>query len=140
MKQTIKIGTATGVFDVPDEPPGGHLPTERAKGRLPPGVMNGTERRFSVRLEYQRLQGEILWWKFHALRFILAPNTSYEIDFMVMGLDGQMSIYETKGGFVRDDAIVKLKVAAAMFPFQFYLATEIPKKDGGGFIIKPVTA
>ena len=125
MKQIIKIGTATGVFDLPD---GQALPKMRGRGRMPPGEMNKLETAYSVHLEYRRLQGEVSWWRFEAMTLKLAKDTRYTPDFAVMLADGSIECHETKGHW-EDDALVKIKVAAAMFPFAFIAASA----DGDGW-------
>lgn len=51
----------------------------------------------------------------------------------------EVHAYETKGGFMRDDAAVKLKVAAHLHGWiTFHLVTKIPKKKGGGWNIEKV--
>ena len=42
-------------------------------------------------------------------------------------------------GHWEDDARVKIKVAAAMFPFTFIAVFAAPKKDGGGWRFENVT-
>lgn len=50
----------------------------------------------------------------------------------------QMLAFETKG-FMRDDAAVKVKTAARLFPWiKFHLVTKKRKKDGGGWAIEEV--
>ena len=90
----------------------------RAIGRLPIGTMNKTEAAYSQQLETLRNIGEILWWKFEAVKLRLADNTFYSPDFAVMGKDGVLAMHEVKG-FWEDDARVKIKVAASLFPFEF---------------------
>ena len=109
-------------------------PLERfqALGRLKAGQMNNTEARFAVELELLRLAGEIIWWKFEALKFRLADNTFYTPDFITIKPDGSMEVVEIKSIW-RDDARVKIKVAAALFPFKFIALTAIPKSKGGGW-------
>ena len=47
----------------------------------------------------------------------LAGRTTYKPDFMTFSLfNNGMTFWETKG-FMRDDAAVKLKVAASAFPY-----------------------
>jgi len=83
--------------------------------------MNKLEAAFSEVLELRQKNGEIALWRYEAIKFILADRTTYTPDFFVVLPDGEMEFYETKG-FMRDDANVKLKVAASMFfMFKFYL-------------------
>ena len=53
-------------------------------------------------------------------------------DFMVMLADGQLQAHEVKG-YWTDDARVKIKVAAALFPIEFIAIKKKAKKDGGGW-------
>jgi len=101
-------------------------------------AMNKTEAEYAQMLEARRVSGEILWWAYEAMTLKLADNTRYTPDFLVMLPDGVLEIHETKGGFIREDGWLKLKVAAALFPFRFFLCQKASKKDGGGWSIKGV--
>lgn len=103
-----------------------------AKGRLKAGQMNGTEEAYHQHLAQRQHAGEIAWFKFEGMTFKLADDTRYTPDFVVMLADGQMEIHEVKG-FWTDDARVKIKVAAALFPFAFIAIKKKAKKDGGGW-------
>ncbi len=100
--------------------------------------MNKTEAEYAGMLEERRLRGEVAWWRYEAITLKLADNTRYTPDFLVMLPDGVLEIHETKGGFIREDGWLKLKVAAALFPFRFFLCQKASKKDGGGWSIKGV--
>ncbi len=78
--------------------------------------MNKTEALYAQELELRRLAGEIIDWKFGAVKLRLADNTHYTPDFLVVFPDGQLCFDETKG-FERDDAVVKFKLAAELFPY-----------------------
>jgi hypothetical protein len=95
-------------------------PAQFALGRLPAGKMNGTEAKYAQHLSDLRMAGEILWYGFEAVKLRLADNTFYTPDFAVMAKDGVIEMHEVKG-FMRDDAAVKIKVAASAFPFRFKL-------------------
>jgi hypothetical protein len=95
--------------------------------------MNGLETRYSLLLAARLHRGEILWWKYEAMTFKLADDTRYTPDFAVLLADGEMEMHETKGPFFRDDAKVKIKVAAELFPFRFILVQALPKREGGGW-------
>lgn len=83
--------------------------------------MNKLEASFAMTLEAQKRAGKIVLWRYERLTLKLADDTRYTPDFYVLELDGSVSLTEVKG-FMRDDALVKLKVAAAQFPeFRFYL-------------------
>ena len=89
---------------------------EAQRARHEPGKMNGLEKRYAAHLELRRQTGEIADWKFEPLKLKLAPATFYGPDFGVQRLDGSVELHETKGHW-EDDARVKVKVAAAMFPW-----------------------
>ena len=99
-----------------------------ALGRLPKGTMNKTEAAY----EQQVLKESYQWYKFEGIKLRLADNTFYTPDFAVMGNDGVIECHEVKG-FWQDDARVKIKVAAAQFPFRFMAVKARAKKHGGGW-------
>lgn len=78
--------------------------------------MNKTEHRFSIQLEMMKQDESILDWQYEAIKFRLGPNTFYTPDFLVIYSD-RFEIIEIKGGYIRDDAAVKFKVAAERFPW-----------------------
>lgn len=89
--------------------------------------MNKLETAYSEYLFFRRKAGDILDYRFEAIKLKLAPSTFYTPDFMVFTNDGFIEIHEVKG-FWEDDARVKIKVAAEMFPFRFVAVTK--SKDG----------
>jgi hypothetical protein len=99
-----------------------------ALGRLPIGKMNKTETAYAQHLELQKHAGEVLWWRFEGIKLRLADNTFYTSDFAVLPRDGVLELHECKG-FWQDDARVKIKVAAALYPFRFIAV----KKKGKGW-------
>ena len=99
-------------------------PQVLAHGRLPATAMNGLEREYSAHLELLRHVGEILWHKFDAVSLRLADKTWFHTDFAVLEANGTFSLRETKG-WMRDDANVKIKVAATMYPFRFILVRKV---------------
>lgn len=101
-----------------------------ARGRHTPGKMNKLESRYAEHLEYRRLKGEILWWMFEGITLKLASDCRLTIDFAAMMADCELVMFETKG-FRRDDAMVKLRVAASMFPLRIVLVEE---KKGAGWV------
>lgn len=90
----------------------------QALGRLPAGTMNKTEAAYEQLLKRRLMAGEIAWYKFEGVKLRLAAATFYTADFFVMAADGQLEVHEVKGVWT-DDARVKTKVAAAMYPFRF---------------------
>jgi hypothetical protein len=106
------------------------LPKVNDKGQ------NKTEARFDALLAGLLRDGEIRWYAFEALTLRLAGNTRYTPDFALGDADGGLVFVEVKG-FMREDAAVKTKVAAAQFPWaRFFVAFA----EGKGFDVRPVTA
>lgn len=106
-----------------------------AAGRLKTGQMNKSEQAYADYLGQLQAVGGILWHKFEGVKLRLADNTFYSPDFAVMLPDGQLEMHEVKG-FWQDDARVKIKVAADMYPFKFVAVKARAKKDGGGWQVE----
>jgi len=90
----------------------------KALGRMKAGRMNNLEFKYSAKLERMKQAGEILWYSFESMKFRLADKTFYTPDFMVLLKNGQLEAHEVKG-FWEDDARVKIKVAAEVYPINF---------------------
>lgn len=97
--------------------------------------MNRTESAYADHLDARKAAGEVRGWWFQPVKFLLAPATTYTPDFLVVNADDTVELHETKG-FMRDDANVKIKVSANMFPFPFVLVYKLPKNQG--WDIRPV--
>jgi hypothetical protein len=104
----------------------------QALGRLKTGTMNKTEAEYAAHLEILKRAGEIRWYKFEGVKLRLADNTFYTPDFLVMADDWSLECREVKG-FWQDDARVKIKVAADIYPFRFLAVKKVSKKAGGGW-------
>ena len=76
--------------------------------------MNKLETRYAQYLEALKFAGEIRDFRFEPFRLKLAKDCTYCPDFFVVTRDGEFQVHECKG-FMRDDAAVKLKVAAENF-------------------------
>ena len=87
----------------------------QALGRLKTGEMNKTEAKYDAEL---KVRPDVVWYKFEGMKFRLADNTFYTPDFIVMLDNGQLEAHEIKG-FWQDDAKVKIKVAASLYPLRF---------------------
>jgi hypothetical protein len=99
-------------------------PTIPTPTKAPDDGMNKLEREF-----WNRARAADPWevmdvWR-EPFAFRLAGRTSYRPDFLLrVDSTGPLQIWETKG-FMRDDAAVKIKVAAEMYGcFEFVLATK----------------
>lgn len=94
---------------------------------------NKTELEFGKELQIQLHAGDLLWWSFEPIKLRLAQSCFYTPDFAVQLADQSMEFIEVKG-FWRDDARVKIKTAARLFPmFTFTAVTKKTKKQGGGW-------
>ncbi|WP_230942436.1 hypothetical protein [Burkholderia stagnalis] len=93
----------------------------QALGRLPAGRMNKTEAAYADLLAARLHVGEVVEFKFESLKFRLADHTWYTPDFAVVLPDGTREIHEVKGRWT-DDARVKIKVAAELFPHYLFIA------------------
>lgn len=100
--------------------------------------MNSLERRYADEiLDKRKLVGEIRQWWFEEFAFRIGHDCRVTFDFMCWMADGSIEFHECKGR-MREDALVKLKVAANRYPFKFYLIKLAKVKEGGGWIIKRV--
>jgi hypothetical protein len=106
-----------------------------ALGRLKTGEMNKTEYAYSEHLRLLQLTDKIAWYKFEAVKLRLADSTFYSPDFLVLHSDGVLEVHEVKGVW-EDDARVKIKVAASLYPFRFIAVTARAKKLGGGWDVE----
>lgn len=99
------------------------------------GKMNKTEARYADRLKLLKISGDIRDFWFERLTLKIGDDCRYTPDFMIVTDLGRIELHEVKGAFVRDDARVKLKVAAEMFPqFQFVFCQLVK----GNWIVQPV--
>jgi len=80
------------------------------------GVMNKLEAAYSSYLDLLVTGGDVHDYKFEGIKLKLADRTTYSPDFLVIMKDGTVELHETKG-YWEDDARVKIKVAASLFPY-----------------------
>jgi len=107
----------------------------QALGRLPAGTMNKTEAAYASFLDTLVACKDVVWWKFEAVKLRLAEKTFYSPDFLVMRSDGSLECHEVKGHW-EDDARVKIKVAASIYPMQFIAVQQLAKGKGGGWKVE----
>ena len=108
-----------------------------ALGRLKTGEMNKLETAYNEQLKADLNAGEILWFKFEGLKLRLADNTFLTVDFFVMNKNNELEARDVKG-YMMEDAKVKMKVAASIYPFKFFVVKAKAKKDGGGWDITEI--
>lgn len=87
-----------------------------------PGRMNKTEQAYAAHLALLQRAGEIADYRFEPLKLRLADKTFYTPDFAVVRADC-LELHEVKG-FWEDDARVKIKVAAAQYPWFRFVAVQ----------------
>jgi hypothetical protein len=101
-----------------------NAPRVMARGRTTAhraGTMNKTEARYAAEvLAPQLAAGIILQWEFEAIKLRIGVNCFYTPDFFVMSKNGEISLHECKG-YMMDDALVKLRAVAEMWPFPVLL-------------------
>lgn len=103
-------------------------PYRQAKPRGP----NKWEAEYEIELKARLHSSEIIWYGFEAITLRLADRTTYTPDFVVMYPDRSIEVVEIKG-FLREDANVKFKVAAELFPFVFLMLRKKKVSEGGGW-------
>ncbi len=134
-KRTPGRAAATASAKTPVASPLAAIPATQilsvAKGAMRDEGMNKTEAEYAAMLAERHARKEIAWWKYEGLTLKLADATHYRPDFAVMLSNGEFEFHEVKGGFIREDGWLKLKIAAGQFPFRFFLCQKQAKKDGG---------
>ena len=88
--------------------------------------MNKDEQIYAAHLQRQLNHGLILDFKFEAINLKLAKRTWYRPDFLVVTAHN-FEFHEVKGVW-RDDARVKIKVAAKEFSHFKFVAVQIKNK------------
>jgi hypothetical protein len=97
--------------------------------REPSDGMNKLEREFFERLRAARDCHAFLHVWREPFKLRLAGRCWYTPDFATFSSLEELAFWETKGGFFRDDACVKLKVAAETYPcFRFVLVTRVKRE------------
>lgn len=105
--------------------------TVKAKAqRRQAGVMNQTEAKYAAHLLSLKDAGLVYDFAFEGVTFVLANRTRYTPDFLVITQDGSVEFHEVKG-YWRDDAKVKIKIAARMFPWFTFRAYRWKNKTVG---------
>lgn len=91
------------------------------------GEMNRYESDYSALLETRKQNGEITAYFFERYKLKLGNNCYYTPDFMVVRADGVLEFHEVKG-YWEEDARVKIKAAADMYPHIFVAVTRPSRK------------
>lgn len=78
--------------------------------------MNKTEKGRAIQLEAMKRSGAIADWWFEGMTLKLAHDLRWTPDFLIQENDGALRVEDTKG-HLREDAHIKMKLAAKHFPF-----------------------
>lgn len=78
--------------------------------------MNKTERRYAGHLESLKIAGDIKDYLHEPFNIRLGKRTFYKPDFLVVNAENEIEVHEVKG-YWRDDAKVKIKLAAERVPW-----------------------
>ena len=78
-----------------------------------------TEQRYALLLDHRLREGIVQRWVHQPLKLDLGEKCFYTPDFLVIETahPSVLRLVETKGAYVREDAMVKLKVAAKQHPY-----------------------
>lgn len=87
--------------------------------------MNKTERAYADQLYSLQLAGEILQYEFEGVKLRLAPGAFYTPDFLVVTPE-RIELHEVKG-FWREAAKVRIKTAAAKYPYFKFIVVKYDK-------------
>lgn len=111
-----------------------------ALGRMAKGKFNKTEAAYAQLLDARKHDGSILWYQFEGIKLRLADKTFLTVDFAILLANGQLQMHDVKGAkaIFTDDARVKMKVAARLFPFEFCVVYPRRQKDGGGWDVEKI--
>lgn len=99
-----------------------------AQKRQVRAAMNKTEARYAAHLDLLLTTGKIRGWGFQRITLRLGDDCRYTPDFDVQVEDGTLEYHEVKG-FWRDDAKVKIRVAADRYPWFSFRAIQWDQKD-----------
>lgn len=95
--------------------------------------LNRTERAY---LAYLRARG-LSWIGVQNITLKLADDCRLTCDFCYINSEGRLTLVDTKGGFWREDAKIKIKVAARQFPFITFIVAHKEKTQWREEVIKP---
>lgn len=102
------------------------------------GRMNKLEAAYEREvLVIEKARGLIQDYWFECFKLQIAPGAWFTVDFFVLMANHTLQAREVKG-FVREAAMVRIKVAAGKYPFDFFMCFKKKKHDGGGWLIKKI--
>jgi len=81
--------------------------------------MNRTEERYSRILDVRIMAGEVHKYFYASAKLRIGDGAWYTPDFLVILSDGTVEYHEIKGGYIREAAMVRYKVAKGKYPYVF---------------------
>ena len=99
-------------------------PATKAKGQTrKPKTQNKGECAYDRHL-MARL--DVAWHQFEGITLKLGPDCRLTPDFVIMRPDGSLECHDVKGRkgdsyWAEEDAMIKIRTAAAMYPFRFFI-------------------
>lgn len=109
--------------------------------------MTKPEEVYAWYLTQQKQKGLILDWHFERMTLRLTQGRgghasrrmNYTPDFMVVLMGGQIQCVEIKGPHIREDSVIKFKMAAELFPDFEWQMIQI-RKDGSAKVLRDIPA
>lgn len=96
-----------------------------------------TEALYAQQLDHALTTGAITGYWAHPGSLKLGEKLHYSPDFLVQTALGELEYHEVKGGFVRDDARVKLRAAAKIYFCYRFIQAQYHRKTWTITIILP---
>ena len=121
-------------------------PKARGRHRVDTTKMNKTERAYFEFLQSRLQRGEITWFKYKPFSIKMADDLHYQPDFCLLDAHtSELIVDDVKGRkrdkvvtkkanpngdrfipWIEEDALVKIKAVATMFPFRFRVVWPLP--------------
>lgn len=108
--------------------------------------MTKVEQAFAWWLAKEKNEGRIERYYFESMTLTLtagrgrgAKPMKYTPDFLVVCLGGGLRVVEIKGPYIREDSVLKFKMAVDLFPFFEWQMIQI-RKDGTAKVLRHVPA
>jgi len=114
--KAVKVGSGVAAKDAAQ--------TQNSTAATASPYRSKTEATYAAFLDALIRSGEILNWRYEAVTLRLGDRVRFTPDFRVEDREGRIELHEVKGAYTREDARVKLQVAATLFPeYRFQLCT-----------------
>jgi len=107
------------------------LPVQPPEALVRPAYGSKTNARYAQLLDLWQHEGKVKTWAYEPLKLRLGDTCFYTPDFLVIWTMAPwpIQLHEVKGGFVREDALIKLKTAAARYPYFVFKMLQWVKQE-----------